>query len=83
MRVGPYHLVNKIRYPSISQVLSFDTKLKGMGLEGKVCAIEGQGHSFDMRIEIGDEIYVLKILPAVDFAENCVARGRVNDEFCM
>lgn len=96
MRVGPYHLVNKIRYPPIfqgigtenevfhiSQALSFDMKLKGMGLESKVCAIEGEGHSFDMKIEIGDEIYVSVILPAVDFAEHCVARSRVNDEFCM
>ena len=58
-------------------------KLKGMGLEGKICAIEGEGHSFDMKIEIGDEIYVSVVLPAVDFAEHYVARSRDNGEFCI
>jgi dipeptidyl aminopeptidase/acylaminoacyl peptidase len=94
MRVGPYPLVNKIRYPPIfqgmgtedevfhiSQVLSFDIKLREMGLESKVCAIEGEGHSFYMKIEVGDEIYVSVILPAVDFAEHCVTRSRDNDRF--
>jgi predicted esterase len=57
MRVGPYHLVNEIRCPPIfqgmgtedevfhiSQVLSFDRKLKVMGLKSKVCGIEWGGH---------------------------------------
>jgi hypothetical protein len=46
------------------------------------CAIEVGGHSFDMRIEIEDEIYVSLILLAVDFAEHSVTRGR-DDEFCL
>ncbi len=64
--VGLYQLVNKNfqgmetegEVFHISQVLLFDVKLKAMGLERKVCDIEGEGHSFDMRIGIGDEVYV-------------------------
>jgi hypothetical protein len=58
MRVGRYHLVNltKNRYPPIFQgmgtedevfhilqVLSFDIKLKGIGLESKVRLLKGKG----------------------------------------
>jgi hypothetical protein len=43
--------------------------------------IEGGGNLFDMKIEIGDEIYVSVILPTVDFAEHSIIRGR-DDEFC-
>ena len=89
-------MVNEIQYPPvfqsmgtedevfhISQVLSFDMKLKGMGVESKVCVVEGKGHSFDMKIEVGDEIYASVIVPAVDFTEMCVASSRSNDESRM
>jgi acetyl esterase/lipase len=65
----------------ISQVLSFDKKLEKRGTSSKVCVVEGKGHSFDMKTEVGDEIYISVILPAVDFAGCCVASSGVDDEF--
>jgi hypothetical protein len=50
-------------------------------MRSKVCVVEGKGHSFDMKMEVGDEIYVSVTLPAVDFAEMCVASSGVDDEF--
>lgn len=90
--LGPYYLVDDIRYPpvfqamgtedevfDISQVLSFNKKLKERGVESKVCVVEGKGHSFDMKGEIGDEIYLSVIVPAVNFAELCLASSE-NEE---
>jgi len=56
----------------ISQVISFDQQLQKHGVASKLNIAEGLGHSFDMKAEVGGEVHVSVIKPAVDFAEESV-----------
>lgn len=40
--------------------------------------VEGMGHSFDMKAEVGGEVPVAVIVPAVAFAEASVGHGEEN-----
>lgn len=89
MRNGPCYLTDDIQYPpvfqamgtedevfDISQVHSFDLKLKEKGVKSKVVVVTGKGHSFDMKVDVGDEIYGFVILPAMEFAGLCLAGNK-------
>jgi acetyl esterase/lipase len=89
LTLGPYHVAEKVRYPpvfqamgtedeafDISQALSFDEQLKRSGVESKLMVLEGLGHSFDIKAEVGSEIHLSVIVPAVNFAEASVGHGQ-------
>jgi len=82
---GPFFLAERIKYPpvfqaigtedeafEVSQITLFDEKLKKAGVESAAVVVEGAHHSFDMAAELGDEIHLSVIVPAVSFVEKLV-----------